>query len=81
MLRIFMNRTPDPEAALAERVRRVPIGVPLYPEDIARAILYLSCEDSSGITGIAHQVDGGYLAAAEWDTGGNTAFATPPEAQ
>ena len=32
-----------------------------------KAALYLSTEDSSGITGIAHLVDAGYLAAAEWD--------------
>lgn len=78
MLRIFMNRTPDPEAALAERCRRVPIGVPLQPLDIARAVLYLSCEDSAGVTGSMQLVDGGYLAAAEWDSGGATAFMQPP---
>ena len=78
MLRIHLNRTPDPEAALAQRVRRVPIGVALTPLDIARSILYFSCEDSAGVTGASHLIDGGYLAAAEWDTGGRTAFMTAP---
>lgn len=40
----------------------------LQPDDIARSILYLSCEDSVGVTGTSIIVDGGYLAAAEWDT-------------
>ncbi len=41
----------------------------LQPHDIAKAILYLSCEDSAGVTGTSLVVDGGYLAAAEWDAG------------
>jgi NAD(P)-dependent dehydrogenase (short-subunit alcohol dehydrogenase family) len=69
MLREHLNKTSDPEATLARRMRRVPVGAALSPEDIARAILYLSCEDSAGITGTSLVVDGGYLAAAEWDTG------------
>src|SRR5205814_8678740 len=51
MLREHLNFQPDPEAALGERLRRVPMGVALTPEDIAKTILFLSCEDSSGITG------------------------------
>ena len=69
MLRKHLNTTPDPEAALTERVRRVPMNAALAPADIARAVLYLSCEDSSGVTGTSLVVDGGYLAAAEWDAG------------
>ncbi len=67
MLREHLDKTPDPEAALANRLRRVPMRLPLSPEDIAKAILYLSCEDSAGVTGTSLVVDGGYLAAAEWD--------------
>ena len=66
MLRYHLNTTPDPEATLRERLRRVPMGVAMLPRDIAKAALYLSCEDSSGITGTSLVVDGGYLAAAEW---------------
>jgi NAD(P)-dependent dehydrogenase (short-subunit alcohol dehydrogenase family) len=69
MLREHLNKTADPEATLANRLRRVPMRVPLLPEDIAKAILYLSCEDSVGVTGTSLVVDGGYLAAAEWDAG------------
>jgi len=39
----------------------------LYPLDIAKACLYFSCEDSSGITATSLIIDGGYLACAEWD--------------
>lgn len=68
MLREHLNTTPDPEATLRHRVRRVPLNRPMQPEEIARTILYLSCEDSAGVTGTSIVVDGGYLAAAEWDT-------------
>jgi NAD(P)-dependent dehydrogenase (short-subunit alcohol dehydrogenase family) len=67
MLREHLDKTPDPEAALHERLRRVPMRGPLLPADIAKAVLYLSCEDSAGVTGTSLVVDGGYLAAAEWD--------------
>jgi NAD(P)-dependent dehydrogenase (short-subunit alcohol dehydrogenase family) len=67
MLREHLNKTPDPEATLAKRVRRVPRGAALKPMEIARAVLYLSCEDSAGVTGTSLIVDGGYLAAAEWE--------------
>jgi NAD(P)-dependent dehydrogenase (short-subunit alcohol dehydrogenase family) len=66
MLREHLDKTPDPEATLSERLRRVPMRSALRPADIARAVLYLSCEDSAGVTGTSLVVDGGYLAAAEW---------------
>jgi hypothetical protein len=50
------------------------MGVALTPHDAAKTILFLSCEDSSGITGTALIIDAGYLTAAEWDTHGQTAF-------
>jgi NAD(P)-dependent dehydrogenase (short-subunit alcohol dehydrogenase family) len=67
LFRYHVSRTPDPEATLANRAARVPLDCFLTPRDIAKAALYLSTDDSSGITGIAHVVDAGYLAAAEWD--------------
>ena len=76
MLREHLNAQPDPDAALATRLRRVPMGVALTPYDAAKTILFLSCEDSSGITGTALVIDAGYLTAAEWDTHGRTAFMT-----
>jgi NAD(P)-dependent dehydrogenase (short-subunit alcohol dehydrogenase family) len=68
MLREHLNTQPDPDAALAKRLRRVPLGVALTPEDVAKTILFLSCDDSSGITGTTVTIDAGYLTAAEWDT-------------
>lgn len=80
MLRHHMRTMPDPEAALARRLRRVPTGVALTPDDIARSVLYFSTEDSAGITGTSLVIDGGYLAAAEWDHGGHTRFMEPASA-
>jgi NAD(P)-dependent dehydrogenase (short-subunit alcohol dehydrogenase family) len=77
MLRYHLSTTKDPEATLTGRLRRVPMGVALTPKDIARSVLTLCCEDSAGITGTSLVVDGGYTAAAEWDTSGKTAFMEP----
>jgi NAD(P)-dependent dehydrogenase (short-subunit alcohol dehydrogenase family) len=77
MLREHMKMNADPDAALRERLRRVPIGVPLTPNDIAKSVLYFSCEDSAGITGTTLVVDGGYLTAAEWTHPGHTKFMEP----
>jgi enoyl-[acyl-carrier-protein] reductase (NADH) len=77
MLREHLDCTPDPEATLAGRLRRVAMGVALTPADVAKSILYFSCEDSSGITGTSLTIDCGYLTAAEWETTGKTAFMEP----
>ena len=77
MLREHLDKSPDPEAMLRNRLRRVPMGVPLRPFDIAKAVVYLSCEDSVGVTGTTLVVDGGYLAAAEWEHPGKTRFMDP----
>lgn len=74
MLRYHMNTMPDPDEALKARLRRVPMGVAMQPEDIAKAALYLSTEDSSGITGTMLTVDGGYTVSPEWQHPGHTAF-------
>ena len=62
-----MLRQHSPEETLRHRVRRVPLNRALQPAEIASTILYLSCEDSAGVTGTSVVIDGGYLAAAEWD--------------
>lgn len=77
MLREHLDKTPDPEATLRNRLRRVPMGVPLSPLHVAKAALYLSCEDSAGVTGTEIVVDAGYLAAAEWEHSGRTKFMEP----
>jgi len=74
LLRKHLNKTPDPDATLANRLKRVCMGVPLSPRDIARSILYLSCEDSAGVTGTSLTIDCGYLTAAEWEHPGQTRF-------
>jgi NAD(P)-dependent dehydrogenase (short-subunit alcohol dehydrogenase family) len=78
MLRFHLSHMPDPDAHLAERLRRVPMGVSVMPDDIAKCALYLSCEDSSAITGTSIIIDGGLLAAAEWKSPEKTAFMDDP---
>lgn len=68
MLQYHMSTTPNPEETLRNRLKRVPMGVIIKPEDVAKSVLYLSCEDSSGITGTSLVVDGGFIAPAEWET-------------
>jgi len=67
MLFTHMNAEKDPAEHYKNRLRRVPLGRQLYPADIAKSVLFFSCEDSSGVTGASLIVDGGYLACAEWD--------------
>jgi NAD(P)-dependent dehydrogenase (short-subunit alcohol dehydrogenase family) len=67
MLREHLGSTPKGDELLRQRVRRVPMNRALQPGEIARTILYLACEDSAGVTGTTVVVDGGYLAAAEWN--------------
>lgn len=45
-----------------ESVEKHPIGRMGTPEEIAKAYLYLACEDSSFVTGTTLMVDGGYTA-------------------
>ena len=67
MLREHLGHGDEGEARIRARLARVPTGEILSPEDVARAALYLVSDDSIGITGVLHVVDGGLLAAAEYD--------------
>ena len=67
MLREHLGHGAEGEARIRERLSRVPTGEILKPEDVARAALYLVSDESAGVTGILHVVDGGLLAAAEYD--------------
>ena len=80
MLWEHLNVRPDPRAALNERLQRVAMGVSLSPLDVARSILYFSCDDSAGVTGTSLTIDCGYLTAAEWQRTGPTAFQKKPKA-
>ena len=70
MLRIHANATGDQDLAIQERCRRVPLERMLLPREIADAVLYLSGDQSSGITGASSVVDAGYTSAAEWVSAG-----------
>ncbi len=65
MFHSHVNSTSDPVRTLQQRCRRVPLKRMLSPFEIADAILYLSSDRASGITGTELVVDGGYLATAE----------------
>lgn len=67
MLRQHMGHGAEGEANIRARLSRVPAGEILSPQDVARAAVYLVSDDAAGITGILHVVDGGLLAAAEYD--------------
>jgi NAD(P)-dependent dehydrogenase (short-subunit alcohol dehydrogenase family) len=67
MLREHLGQGAEGEARIRTRLSRVPLGEILSPEDVARAAVYLVSDDSAGITGILHVVDGGLLAASEYD--------------
>ena len=56
--RVFIEN-PEKEAAYAEGE---PIGRLGNPEEIARAALFLACDDSSFVTGTILPVDGGWVA-------------------
>jgi NAD(P)-dependent dehydrogenase (short-subunit alcohol dehydrogenase family) len=69
MFRFHMSMESNPIEATQERISRVPLGRALLPREIADAILYLSSDQSSGITGTSLVVDAGYTATAEWSRG------------
>lgn len=66
MLRYHMGQAGDVDKAIEQRLRRVPLGEMLYPDDMGRAAAYLCSDDAGGITGASLVVDGGYIACAEF---------------
>ena len=67
MLRQHLGQGAEGEDRIRTRLSRVPLGEILQPEDIAQSALYLVSDNSAGITGILHVVDGGLIAASEFD--------------
>jgi enoyl-[acyl-carrier-protein] reductase (NADH) len=67
MLREHMGDGSEGDARIHARLSRVPTGEILSPEDVARAAVYLVSDDSEGVTGILHVVDGGLTAASEFN--------------
>ncbi|WP_329324953.1 SDR family NAD(P)-dependent oxidoreductase [Streptomyces luteogriseus] len=56
------QRRPDPAAYRRTREDSIPIGRLATPEEVAEAVLFLACHESSYITGAVLPVDGGYTA-------------------
>lgn len=54
-----IKTSPDPEAALAEFVRRQPMGRLGKEEEIAHAILFAACDEAAFMTGSIITIDGG----------------------
>ena len=66
MLPQFFGRAPG-SSQVDEEIRgfvaaAVPMGRAGRPDEVAQAALYLACDDSSFVTGVALSVDGGYVA-------------------
>lgn len=64
MFPTFFGR--DPSADIEDLVKgfmtSIPMGRQGQPEEIANAALFLACDESSFVTGVALPVDGGFLA-------------------
>ncbi|WP_309120680.1 SDR family oxidoreductase [Paenibacillus sp.] len=59
LLEDWVERQPDPAAAARSLGEMHPLGRCATPEEIARAALYLACDDAGFVTGVALPVDGG----------------------
>jgi NAD(P)-dependent dehydrogenase (short-subunit alcohol dehydrogenase family) len=61
LTRYFIDTEDDPEATESEFNRAAPIGRMGSAEEIAKAVLFLTCADSSYCTGSSLVADGGFL--------------------
>jgi len=61
MMEPLLKDQPDPEAAVREIGRRIPLGRVGVPDDVARAVWFLASPDAEYITGASLVVDGGLL--------------------
>jgi NAD(P)-dependent dehydrogenase (short-subunit alcohol dehydrogenase family) len=60
MLRADIAKEPDPDAALADVLRRIPQGTLMTPEQVARVIAFLASDDAEIVTGALVVADGGF---------------------
>lgn len=58
----ILSAQPDPAGERQRMVERQPMGRMGEPDEIARAALYLACDDSAFVTGTALVIDGGLTA-------------------
>jgi NAD(P)-dependent dehydrogenase (short-subunit alcohol dehydrogenase family) len=61
-----VHAAPDPEAFLAAKTGRHPLGRLMQPVDIAALVDFLASQNSAGITGTSIPVDGGLVAAFDF---------------
>lgn len=59
-MRTYMDANPGAESGLAQMI---PFGHLGEPDEVARAVPFLACEESSFVAGDELCVDGGFLAA------------------
>lgn len=65
MLRSFIGHGGEAEAFLDARMRRVPLGRLVQPEEVAAAVAFLASSNAAAITGATLAVDAGLTAG--WD--------------
>jgi len=61
-----VHAAPDPEAFLAAKTGRHPLGRLMQPVDIAALVDFLASQNSAGITGTAIPVDGGLVSSFDF---------------
>lgn len=61
-----LNSSPDPDALLATRVGRQPLGAITDPADVSRVVAFLLSDEARGISGVDLIVDGALTAGYEF---------------
>lgn len=61
MHKAFLANLADPDRAIQEMLKNIPLRRFGQPEDVARAALFLASEESSYLTGVALLIDGGQM--------------------
>ena len=64
-----LSKAEDPDAVLAARTNRNPLGRLNSPEDIARTVAFLLADEAAGITGALVPVDAGLSTSFEFRSG------------